>query len=76
MKPIDELRVSPDTSGFLADLRSALGSEDDEECDYSELRERCFGESPDDTLEWGLSEGRTQLANELRAIFTKHGVSL
>jgi hypothetical protein len=65
-----------DVNAFLADLRNALAAEEDEESDYSELRDRCFGENPDDTLDWGVGEGRVQLANELRAIFTNHGLTL
>lgn len=77
MKPTEaETTAEVNIPAFIAAMRLALSVEEDDESDYCELRDRCFGENPDDTLEWGISEGRTQLANKLRGVFTRFGVAL
>jgi hypothetical protein len=64
-----------DIGAFIDALRTVVTGEEPT-ADYDEIHEQCFGANADDALEWGVSQGRSELAEEIAAIFEKHGVAL
>lgn len=84
MKPTDnETTAEVNIPAFIKDLRDHLAREGsledweipEDECPENVVAERNHGHS-NDCVDAGVSLGQDMMADDLRAIFVKHGVAL